>query len=253
MPLFHSNAAVAGFTPCRSPAGATAVLRRRFSATDFLPDVRKYGVTFFNYVGKPLTYILATPDAARRRRHHVAHRVRQRGRAASTSTASRSASAASSSTATARPRAASTCRRPTDTPQGSLGLPVPEVPRRDPRPRDRRGVPARRVRRARPAAQRRGGDRRDREPRRRRRLRGLLQQPRGQRGSACATASTGPATSATATTPGFFYFAGRNSDWLRVDGENFAAAPVEQVIARHPDVVLAAVYAVPSTRRSATR
>jgi fatty-acyl-CoA synthase len=45
---------------------------------------------------------------------------------------------------------------------------------------------------------------------------------------------------------GFFYFAGRNSDWLRVDGENFAAAPVEQVIARHPDVVLAAVYAVPS-------
>ena len=29
---------------------------------------------------------------------------------------------------------------------------------------------------------------------------------------------------------GFFYFAGRNSDWLRVDGENFAAAPVEHVI-----------------------
>ena len=46
---------------------------------------------------------------------------------------------------------------------------------------------------------------------------------------------------------GFFYFAGRNSDWLRVDGENFAAAPVEQVISRHPDVVLAAVYAVPSS------
>jgi fatty-acyl-CoA synthase len=45
---------------------------------------------------------------------------------------------------------------------------------------------------------------------------------------------------------GFFYFAGRNSDWLRVDGENFAAAPVEQVISRHPSVVLAAVYAVPS-------
>jgi fatty-acyl-CoA synthase len=46
---------------------------------------------------------------------------------------------------------------------------------------------------------------------------------------------------------GFFYFAGRNSDWLRVDGENFSAAPVEQVISRHPAVVLAAVYAVPST------
>ena len=37
------------------------MLRRRFSASGFLPDVRKYGVTFFNYVGKPLTYVLATP------------------------------------------------------------------------------------------------------------------------------------------------------------------------------------------------
>ena len=45
---------------------------------------------------------------------------------------------------------------------------------------------------------------------------------------------------------GFFYFAGRNSDWLRVDGENFAAAPVENVLARHSSVVLCAVYAVPA-------
>jgi fatty-acyl-CoA synthase len=44
---------------------------------------------------------------------------------------------------------------------------------------------------------------------------------------------------------GFFYFAGRDHDWLRVDGENFASAPVERILQRHPDVVLAAVYAVP--------
>ena len=44
---------------------------------------------------------------------------------------------------------------------------------------------------------------------------------------------------------GFFYFAGRSDDWLRVDGENFAAAPVARILERHPDVVLAAVYAVP--------
>ena len=69
MPLFHSNAAVAGYTAPMA-AGATTVLRREFSASGFLPDVRKYGVTFFNYVGKPLTYILETPAAARRRRHH---------------------------------------------------------------------------------------------------------------------------------------------------------------------------------------
>ena len=33
---------------------------------------------------------------------------------------------------------------------------------------------------------------------------------------------------------GFFYFAGRGSDWLRVDGENFAAAPVERIVAAPP-------------------
>ena len=36
-------------------------LRRKFSASQFLPDVRRYGATYANYVGKPLSYILATP------------------------------------------------------------------------------------------------------------------------------------------------------------------------------------------------
>src|SRR6266542_1606759 len=61
MPMFHSNALFAGWAPALA-AGATAALRRRFSASGFLPDVRKFGVTFFNYVGKPLSYILATPE-----------------------------------------------------------------------------------------------------------------------------------------------------------------------------------------------
>ena len=44
---------------------------------------------------------------------------------------------------------------------------------------------------------------------------------------------------------GFIYFAGRDFEWLRVDGENFSAAPIERILARHPGVVLSAVYAVP--------
>ena len=45
-------------------AGAAVVLRStgRFSALGFLPDVRRAGATYFNYVGKPLAYILATPE-----------------------------------------------------------------------------------------------------------------------------------------------------------------------------------------------
>jgi fatty-acyl-CoA synthase len=44
---------------------------------------------------------------------------------------------------------------------------------------------------------------------------------------------------------GFVYFAGRDVEWLRVDGENFLARTVEQILARHPDVFLCAVYGVP--------
>ncbi|MEJ7585143.1 MAG: hypothetical protein WKF43_13925, partial [Acidimicrobiales bacterium] len=44
---------------------------------------------------------------------------------------------------------------------------------------------------------------------------------------------------------GIFYFAGRNADWLRVDGENFAAAPVERILSRFPGVVAVAVFPVP--------
>ena len=35
---------------------------------------------------------------------------------------------------------------------------------------------------------------------------------------------------------GIFYFAGRTADWIRVDGENFAAAPIERILGRLPDV-----------------
>ena len=44
---------------------------------------------------------------------------------------------------------------------------------------------------------------------------------------------------------GYLYFAGRNADWIRVDGENFPAGPIEEALRHAPDVVLAAVYGVP--------
>src|SRR4029079_16411412 len=44
---------------------------------------------------------------------------------------------------------------------------------------------------------------------------------------------------------GWIYLAGRSGDWLRVDGENMAAAPSERILIRLPVVNLVAVYAVP--------
>src|SRR5699024_6057219 len=46
---------------------------------------------------------------------------------------------------------------------------------------------------------------------------------------------------------GFVYFAGRAGGWMRVDGENLAAAPIERVLRRHPRVAEVGVYAVPAT------
>ena len=47
---------------------------------------------------------------------------------------------------------------------------------------------------------------------------------------------------------GVFYFAGRSGDWLRVDSENFTAAPIERILGRFPGLRGVAVYAVPDTR-----
>ncbi len=44
---------------------------------------------------------------------------------------------------------------------------------------------------------------------------------------------------------GFIYLAGRTDDWLRVDGENLAAAPIERVLLRNDAISQAAVYGVP--------
>ncbi|GAA4088330.1 AMP-binding protein [Actinomadura miaoliensis] len=62
MPLFHSGAVMAAYAPALA-AGAELVLRRRFSASGMLPDVRAHGCTYLHYVGKALSYALATPAA----------------------------------------------------------------------------------------------------------------------------------------------------------------------------------------------
>src|SRR5262245_1854509 len=61
MPLFHSNAMFLGFHPAFH-VGGTLALRERFSATNFLSDILRYGVTYWNYVGEPVHYVLAALD-----------------------------------------------------------------------------------------------------------------------------------------------------------------------------------------------
>lgn len=70
MPLFHSNALMTAWAPTVK-AGATLALREKFSASQFMPDVVKYGATYFNYVGRPLAYVLATPPSELDRKHKL--------------------------------------------------------------------------------------------------------------------------------------------------------------------------------------
>ena len=60
MPLFHGNALMVLWGPSLV-VGATIALARRFSASGFVADVRRYRATTFTYVGKALAYVLATP------------------------------------------------------------------------------------------------------------------------------------------------------------------------------------------------
>jgi fatty-acyl-CoA synthase len=59
MPLFHSNGVAAGWAVALA-CGATMV-PEKFSPSRFLPDIRRYGATYMNYVGKPLAMVLGTP------------------------------------------------------------------------------------------------------------------------------------------------------------------------------------------------
>ncbi len=242
MPLFHSNALMAGLSPAVA-GGATVALPTsgRFSASGFLPDVRRHGVTYFNYVGKPLSYVLATPERpddadntlvrvfGNEGAEHDVVRFGQRfGCVVVDSYGSTEGGA--------------TVQRTPDTPRGVLGrapegtmVVDPETARQCPPARfDLHG--------------------------------GLVnaEESIGELVSSGGAAGfegywrnddaerarlrngwywTGDL--AYQDEQGFFYFVGRADDWFRVDGENFAAAPVARILERHPDVVLAAVYAVP--------
>ncbi len=242
MPLFHSNALMAGWAPALA-AGATAALRERFSASQFLVDVRRYGVTYFNYVGKPLSYILATPehpdDAENTLRQCFGNEAAEADVAAFASRFGCAVQDAYGST-----EGGATVQRTPDTPRGALGRALPgtlilDTDTGEECPRavfDAKG----RLLNAEEAI-------------------GEMVSQTGAAGfegywrNAEAEASrvkngwywTGDL--AYRDEDDFFYFAGRDYDWLRVDGENFASAPVEAILHRHPDVVLASVYAVPDT------
>lgn len=70
LPLYHGESNLVGFSVAVRVGGAFAS-RRRFSASEFLDDVRRHGATAFVYVGELCRYLLRQPPTARDRDHQL--------------------------------------------------------------------------------------------------------------------------------------------------------------------------------------
>jgi fatty-acyl-CoA synthase len=227
MPLFHSNAVLVGWAVALACRGSM-VLRRKFSASGFLPDVRHYGATYANYVGKPLSYVLATPEHPDDADNPLRSVYGNEGAHADID----------------RFAARFGCRvidgfgsteggiaigRTPDTPDGALG-PLPDgieiidVDTGQPCPV---GAVGELVNVGGPG-----------------RFEGYYNDPEAN-AQRMAGGIYHSGDLAYRDEAGYAYFAGRLGDWLRVDGENLGTAPIERVLARYPDVTEVAVYAVP--------
>ncbi len=240
MPLFHSNAIMGGFAPALA-GGSTLALARKFSATRFLADIRGFGATYMNYVGKPLAYLLATPeqpdDADNPLRTAFGNEASDRDIQAFSKRFGCEVWDGFGSTETAV-----IITRTEDTPRGSIGQPFEGVAIYDRETRtecpravfDDHGMVTNLDDAVGELVNTQGagffGGYYNNEQATADRLDGGMywSGDLGYRDEA-----------------GFIYLAGRTSDWLRVDGENLAAAPIEAILLRNPAVSQAAVYGVP--------
>jgi fatty-acyl-CoA synthase len=239
MPLFHSNSLMVGLAPALV-AGASVGLARKFSASRFLDDVRRYGATWFNYTGKPLAYLLATPEKPDDADNPLRLAYGNEG--------------SPQVVEAVADRFGVAIVDVFGSTEGAIAL-------------DRSGgVPRGSVGRLRQGIKIVDADGNERPPARFD-VDGRLENAEECVGEMVNVEGQGPfegyyrneEAMAKTTRNGWYwsgdlgyvdekgwvYFAGRTSDWLRVDGENFPAAPIEVIVGRHPDVMLAAVYGVP--------
>ncbi|MBV8862206.1 MAG: AMP-binding protein [Mycobacterium sp.] len=242
MPLFHSNGVAAGWAVAIG-SGATMV-PARFSASRFLADIRRHSVTYLNYVGKPLALVLATPerpdDADNTLRVAFGNEATDRDIA---EFARRFGCRVVDSFGSSE--FAVVVTREDGTPAGSIGKGYPGVAVYN----------SDTITECAPAVFDENG---------------ALANFDEAVGELVNTQGAGPfsgyyndpaATNermrhgmywsgdlAYRDASGWIYLAGRTADWLRVDGENLAAAPIERILQRLAPVNQVAVYAVRDDR-----
>ncbi|MRH91411.1 AMP-binding protein [Nocardia sp. SYP-A9097] len=244
MPLFHGNAIMACWAPSVF-TGATFTMRRRFSVSGFLPDVRRFGATYFNYVGRSLAYLLSAPESPLERdtklRTAFGTEAAPRDRAEfARRFGVRPVESYGSS------EGGVVIRLTDDSPPGALGR-APDFMRvaihdehGNECPRavfDSNGALLNAAEAIGEIVNRTGA---------------VMFEGYYRNAEASAERVDGAIFRSGdlgyRDAEDFFYFAGRSGDRIRVDSENFATAPVERILARFPGVKLAAVYPVPDPR-----
>jgi fatty-acyl-CoA synthase len=258
MPLFHSNAMFLGFHPAFE-ACASVAIRERFSASSFVPDVLQHGVTYWNYVGEPVHYVLGAiekqyggdearivAEVAGNPRNRLRHAVGNGAAPPDIDRFTRWLGLEDMFELYGSTEAAISTFRKQGDPRGSVG----EVGDANVKILDANG------RECPPADV--GSD-------------GKIRNYEQAVGEICRVATDSglfqgyygnPDASASKFRDGvyhsgdlghmlvrdghrFLYFDGRTDDWIRKDGENFSAAQVGRLLQEAPDVALAAAYGVP--------
>lgn len=244
MPLFHGNALMALWAPALT-AGAAIALTRKFSASGFLPDVRHFGATYFTYVGKAIGYVLARPETAQDADNRLTHAF---GTEASPEDADRFLRRFGCRLVEGygSSEGSGMLKRDPEAPTGALGTPA-RTGVRIVHPRTRETCPPAeldsygRVRNPEQAV----GEIVDTEG---------AARFEGYYNNDAANAErvrhgwywTGDLGYVDRS--GYFYFAGRSGDWIRVDGENTSALLTERVLRRHRGIVAAGAFGVPDPR-----
>ncbi|MFD5161299.1 long-chain-fatty-acid--CoA ligase [Streptomyces hawaiiensis] len=239
MPMFHGNAVIADWAPALV-TGATVALRRRFSASGFLPDVRRYGATYFTYVGRAIQYVLATGPRPDDRDHTLRLGFGTEAGAVDAAAFERRFGVRLVEGYGSSEGGAAVQWSP-GTPTGAVGRAAPGLVVLD-----------RKTGEECPAAVFDGSGRL---------LNGdeAIGELVNQGPSPFEGYWRNPAAEAERRkdgwywtgdlfyrdTHGYLYFAGRTDDRLRVDGENLAAAMIENILARYEGAEAVCVYAVP--------
>ncbi|OBF54810.1 acyl-CoA synthetase [Mycobacterium sp. 852002-50816_SCH5313054-b] len=242
MPLFHSNAVVAGWAP--AVVSGAAIVPAKFSATNFLHDIRRYGATYMNYVGKPLAYILATAERDDDADNPLRVAFGNEANDKDIEEFARRFGVQVEDGFGSTENAVIVIREP-GTPKGSIG-------------RGADGVAVYNSETVTECAVARFD------------AKGALANADEAVGELVNTTGSGFFTGyyndpdanaermrhgmywsgdlAYRDAEGWIYLAGRTADWMRVDGENLAAAPIERILLRHSAINRVAVYAVPDER-----